>query len=322
MKYTITDKFEKDSRMLRDAFKNTLDELMAEDENVCYLDADLMGCLGTGSLESKYGNRIINCGIAESNMMSVAAGMASVGKKPYVHTFGPFATRRSMDQIFMSLAYAKLSAKIFGSDPGVCAAFNGGTHMPFEDMAAMMAIPNMIVIEPCDYAMVAQVTRKIKDISDAPVYVRLVRKDAIKIYEDDLDIEIGKGITVFDGSEVTLISSGIMVAEAVKARDILAAEGISARVIDMFTWKPIDAELIEKCAKETGAIVTCENHNTLCGLGSAVANVVTAGTLVPMEKVGVHDEFGQVGPENFLREEYKLTAAEIVKAAKKAISRK
>ncbi|MFI3115017.1 MAG: transketolase C-terminal domain-containing protein [Clostridia bacterium] len=322
MKFTLATKLEKDSRMLRDAFKNTLDELMEKDENVCYLDADLMGCLGTASLASKYPDRIINCGIAEANMIGVAAGMANVGKIPYVHSFGPFATRRTMDQVFMSLAYAKLSAKIYGSDPGVCAAFNGGTHMPFEDMATMMAIPKMVCIDSTDYAMTAEVTRKIKNIDDTPVYVRLVRKEAVKIYEDDLDIEIGKGIVLKEGTDVTIIASGIMVAEALKACDTLKSEGISAKVIDMFTWKPIDEELIIKSAKETGAIVTCENHNTLCGLGSAVANVVTANVPVPMEKVGVHDEFGQVGPENFLREEYNLTAEEIVKATKKVISRK
>lgn len=321
MKYTLNGKHEKDSRMMRDAFKETLNELMTEDKDVCYLDADLMSCLGTGSLVKTHGDRVINCGIAESNMMGVAAGMASVGKKPYVHSFGPFATRRSMDQVFMSLAYAKLSAKIYGSDPGVTAAFNGGTHMPFEDMAVMMSIPNTIVLEPTDYAMCADITRKIKDIDDKVVFVRLIRKGCVKIY-DDVDIEIGKGITLIDGTDVTLIAAGIMVDEALKANEILAKDGITARVVDMFTWKPIDRELIEKCAKETGAIVTCENHNTVCGLGSAVSRVLAETTPVPVELVGVHDEFGQVGSEDFLREEYKLTAAEIVKAAKKVLTRK
>ncbi|MFI3228208.1 MAG: transketolase C-terminal domain-containing protein [Clostridia bacterium] len=322
MKFTIANKIEQDSRMVRDGFKAALDDMMATDPDVCYLDADLMSCLGTTSLQAKYPDRVINCGIAEANMMGVAAGMANVGKKPYVHSFGPFATRRSLDQIYMSLGYAKLSAKIYGSDPGVTAAFNGGTHMPFEDMAAMMTVPKMVCIDPADYAMTAEITRQIKDIEDAPVYVRLIRKGSKKVYEDGLEIEIGKGLTIKEGTDLTIIASGIMVAEAVIAHDMLKEQGISARVVDMFTWKPIDAELIEKCAKETGAIVTCENHNTMCGLGVAVASVVTSGTLVPIEKVGVHDEYGQVGPDDFLREEYKLTADEVVKACKKVLTRK
>lgn len=322
MKYKVANKIEKDQRMIRDAFKNTLDEVMDLDSNVVYLDADLMSCLNTQLLASKYSKRIINCGIAEANMMGVAAGMSLVGKKPYIHTFGPFASRRSMDQIFMSLGYAKLGARIIGSDPGITASFNGGTHMPFEDMAVMLAIPDSIVLEPCDYASVTQLVKKTKDISDKVVYMRLLRKNTYKIYEDDLDIEIGKGITVKDGSDVTIISSGIMVGEAMLASEKLAENNISARVVDMFTWKPIDRQLIKKCADETGAIVVAENHNSLCGLAASVANVITETTLVPIEKVGVHEEFGQVGSEDFLREEYKLTKEEIISKVNKVISRK
>lgn len=322
MKFKIVEKIEKDTRMVRDGFKEALDEIMAEDESVCYLDADLMSCLGTTSLEKKYPDRIINCGIAESNMIGVSAGLANVGKKPYVHSFGPFATRRALDQIYMSLAYSKLSAKIFGSDPGVTAAFNGGTHMPFEDMAHMVSIPKSICIDACDFSMTKSVTKLIKDIDEQVVYVRLIRKGSYKVYEDDMEIEIGKGLTLKEGTDLTIVASGIMVSEALKAYEILKEKGISARVVDMFTWKPIDEELIEKCAKETGAIVTCENHNTTCGLGNLVASVVTKTTPVPIEKVGIHDDFGQVGPEDFLREEYNLTAEEIVKACQKVLTRK
>ena len=321
MKFKLTDKLEQDSRLLKDAFNKTLDTLMAQDETVCYLDADLMSCVGTGGLAAKYPGRAINCGIAESNMIGVAAGMAAVGLKPYVHTFGPFASRRVADQVFMSLAYAKLGARIVGSDPGVTAAFNGGTHMPFEDMAMMLSIPNMVVLEPCDYDSAVDVFKKVKDYTTTPVFIRLPRKNAVKVYES-VDLEIGKGIIVKDGSDVTIISSGILVAEALKAAAQLAKDGISARVVDLFTWKPIDKELIAKCAKETGAIVTAENHNTLCGLGAQVANVLAETVPAPIEKVGVHDCFGQVGPENFLREEYKLTSAEIIENVKKVLSRK
>ncbi len=322
MKYTVATKIEKDTRVLSDAFKHTLDEVMTADKDVVYLDADLMSCLATQTLSSTHGDRIINCGIAEANMIGVAAGMSLVGKKPYVHSFGPFASRRCMDQVFMSLAYAKLGARIIGSDPGVTAAFNGGTHMPFEDMAVYMSIPDSILLEPADYASVVEFVKKTKDITDKVVFIRLPRKTSYKIYEDNLELEIGKAITVREGTDATIISSGFLVGEAMIAAEKLAGEGISVRVLDMFTWKPIDREAIIKCATETGAIVTAENHNTLCGLGSAVANVVTETTLVPIEKVGVHDTFGQVGPEDFLREEYKLTADEIVANVKKVIARK
>ncbi len=322
MKYTVATKIEKDSRVLSDAFKHTLDEVMTADKDVVYLDADLMSCLATHTLAKKHGNRIINCGIAEANMMGVAAGMSLVGKKPFIHSFGPFASRRSMDQIFMSLAYAKLGARIIGSDPGITAAFNGGTHMPFEDMAVFMSIPDSILLEPADYASVVEFVKKTKDIADKVVFIRLPRKTSYKIYEDDLQLEIGKANTVKEGTDLTIISSGFLVGEALIAADKLAAEGISARVLDMFTWKPIDRDAIVKAATETGAIVTAENHNTLCGLGAAVANVVAETVPVPIEKVGVHDSFGQVGPEDFLKEEYKLTADEIVCKAKKVITRK
>ncbi len=322
MKYTIATKIEKDSRVLSNAFKNALDEVMKADKDVVYLDADLMSCLATNALAAEHGDRIINCGIAEANMIGVAAGMSLVGKKPYVHSFGPFASRRCMDQVFMSLAYAKLGARIIGSDPGVAAAFNGGTHMPFEDMAIMISIPDSIVIDPADYASVEQLVKKTKDITDKVVYIRLPRKNTYKIYEDDLELEIGKAITAREGNDVTIISAGFLVGEALIAAEKLAAEGISARVLDMFTWKPIDREAIIKCANETGAIVTAENHNTLCGLGSAVANVVTETTLVPIERMGVHDSFGQVGPEDFLIKEYKLTSDEIIASVKKVLARK
>lgn len=238
-----------------------------------------------------------------------------------MHSFGCFASRRAFDQAFMSIAYAKLDVRVIGSDPGVTAAFNGGTHMPFEDMALYLSVPECTVLEPCDFAQFASVLKKANDHYGL-TYIRMVRKAFTTVYADGSEFEIGKGVTLKDGKDVTIIASGIMVDEALKAEEKLAAEGISARVIDMFTWKPIDEDLIVKAAKETGAIVTAENHNCTCGLGSAVARVVTASVPVPVEMVGVHDLFGQVGPENYLREAYKLTADEIVAQAKKAISRK
>ena len=253
--------------------------------------------------------------------MGVAAGLAATGRTVFMHSFGCFSSRRAYDQAFMSCAYAKLPVHVLGSDPGVCAAYNGGTHMPFEDMALYMAIPDAVVIDPTDYAMLNDLTKKIA-ASGKFSYTRMVRKGIVKVYDDGADFEIGKGVTLKEGKDVTIIASGIMVDEALKAEETLAAEGISAKVIDMFTWKPIDEELIIASAKETGCIVTAENHQVKCGLGSAVAQVVTKNCPVPMEMVGVEDRFGQVGAQKFLQEEYGLTAAHIVEAVKKAISRK
>lgn len=310
-----------DTRMLSKAFADTLEELMLNDDRVCYLDADLMSCIGTVPLWKKYPDRIYNCGIAEANMVGVAAGMSATGKIPYIHSFGIFASRRIMDQAFMSVAYAKLNVKIIGSDPGVTAAYNGGTHMPFEDMAVMLSIPEATVLEPADFAQFVSVMKQVND-THGLTYIRMARKNQIQIFEDGSEFKLGKGLTLTQGNDLTIISSGIMLDEALKAADILKQDGINARVVNLFTWKPIDSDLITKCAIETGAIVTAENHNILCGLGSQVAKVVAQNAPVPMEFVGVRDIFGQVGPEDFLREYYKLTADEIVLASKKVLAKK
>jgi transketolase len=321
MSIQIADGLKKDSREMRATFSSILAEQMAEDEFVCYLDSDLMGCVNTKELMKKYPDRAINCGIAESNMIGVAAGMSAAGMKPYAHTFAPFATRRAMDQVFLSVAYAKQNVRIIGTDPGVTAAYNGGTHMPFEDMAVMCSIPTATVIEPCDCAQFASVMRQVKDRIGL-TYMRMLRKNPIIIYKDESDFEIGKGVIVKHGNDLTIIASGIMVEQALKAAEILSKEGIEARVIDMFTWKPIDAALIEACARETGAIVTAENHNIFCGLGSAVSNVVTSTYPVPVERVGIDDEFGEVGPEDYLRKRYNLTAEKIAEKSRIAIAKK
>ena len=294
---------------------------MAADPKVCHVDCDLYNCINTAKLEKEFPKQTFNAGIAEADAMGIAAGLTATGRTVFMHSFGCFSSRRAYDQAFMSCAYAKLPVHVLGSDPGVCAAYNGGTHMPFEDMALYMAIPEAVVIDPTDYAMINCLTKKLA-ASGKFSFMRMVRKGIVKVYEDGSDFEIGKGVTLKEGKDVTIIASGIMVDEALKAEETLAAEGISAKVIDMFTWKPIDEELIVASAKETGAIVTAENHQVKCGLGSAVAQVVAKNTPVPMEMVGVEDRFGQVGAQNFLQEEYGLTAAHIVEAAKKAISRK
>lgn len=321
MSYTLIGKHEKDSRANRDGYVSAMLELMEQDSSMVHIDCDLMGCINTGKLQKAFPNQTFNAGIAEQNAMGVAAGMAATGLKVFIHSFGCFAARRAFDQAFLSAGYSRLPVHVIGSDPGVCAAFNGATHMPFEDCALYMTVPNAIVIDSCDYAQTYALTRQLAKQPEIS-YMRLIRKGFTTVYADGSDFEIGKGVTLRDGTDVTIIASGILVDEALKAEEALAAKGISARVIDMHTWKPLDEELVIKAARETGAIVTAENHQVSCGLGSAVANVLVENCLVPQERVGIQNRFGQVGPQDFLMKEYNLTAEDIVAAAEKSIARK
>ena len=293
MSYTLIGKHEKDSRANRDGYVSAMLELMEQDSSMVHIDCDLMGCINTGKLQKAFPNQTFNAGIAEQNAMGVAAGMAATGLKVFIHSFGCFAARRAFDQAFLSAGYSRLPVHVIGSDPGVCAAFNGATHMPFEDCALYMTVPNAIVIDSCDYAQTYALTKQLAKQPEIS-YMRLIRKGFTTVYADGSDFEIGKGVTLRDGPDVTIIASGILVDEALKAEEALAAKGISARVIDMHTWKPLDEELVIKAARETGAIVTAENHQVSCGLGSAVANVLVENCLVPQERVGIQNRFGQV----------------------------
>lgn len=307
--------------MMREAYCDEMMSLASLNENIVALDADLIGSSGMKKFFEAYPDRALQCGIAEANMIGVAAGLSLVGKVPYAHTFGPFASRRVCDQIFISAAYAKLNVRIVGSDPGITAAYNGGTHMPFEDMGVLRSIPDITLIEPTDPVMVTDIVKQLAD-KYGVYYIRMARKNNVAIYEEGSTFEIGKGNVLKDGSDVTIIASGIMVAEALRAAETLAAEGIKARVVDMFTWKPMDTELVEKCAIETGAIVTAENHNIFGGLGSAVSEACVKTKPVPIEMVGVKDEFGQVGTEEYLRKAYNLTDEAIIEAVRKVLKRK
>ena len=297
--------------------------MMAEDKSICYVDCDLMGCINTKMLQKNYPDRAFEAGIAEGNGAGVAAGLAATGKKVFFHSFGTFSSRRCYDQIYMSAAYAGLSVRVLGSDAGVTAAFNGGTHMPLEDAGMYLSIPETTVLDPADYAQLASITRQLVNVEGVS-YTRFVRKGIIKVYDDGSEFEIGKGVVLHESDKdvATIITSGIMVDESLKAYEALQAEGISVRIIDMFTWKPLDEELVIKAAKETGAIVTAENHNVTCGLGSVVANCLAKNCPTIQEFVGVQDQFGQVGPQDFLMDEYGLRAANIVAAVKKAVARK
>ena len=323
MNVKLIGKHEKDSRACRDGLALTLNELMAEDKSIVYVDCDLMGCINTKQLRKNYPERAFEAGIAEGNAAGVAAGLAATGKKVFFHSFGTFSSRRCYDQIYMSAAYAGLSVRVLGSDAGVTAAFNGGTHMPLEDAAMYLSIPEATVLDPADYDQLASITRGLVNVEGVS-FTRFVRKDVIQVYGEGSEFEIGKGVVLHESADdkAAIITSGIMVDESLKAYEALQAEGISVRVIDMFTWKPLDEELVLKAARETGAIVTAENHNVTCGLGSVVANCLARNCPTVQEFVGVQDQFGQVGPQAFLMDTYGLRAANIVEAVKKAISRK
>lgn len=306
---------------MRNVYCQTLIELSRKNEKILVLDADLMSSMGMIPFLKEFPERAFNCGVQEADMMGIAAGLSITGKIPYVHTFGTFATRRCYDQVFISGAYAKANVRIIGSDPGVTSAYNGGTHMPFEDMGIMRNIPEMTVLEPTDSVILIDIIKQLAELYGM-FYVRLLRKNAIKIYEEGSIFEIGKAVKLKDGKDVTIIANGIMVAEALNAAYMLEEKGISTRVLDMFTLKPIDNEEIIVCAKETGAIVTAENHNIINGLGSAVAEVLIENIPTPMERIGVKDLFGEVGPVDYLKERFELTTNDIVRKVERVLKRK
>lgn len=310
-----------DTVLFKDVFSREIPRLAQVDPDFIYLDADLMSCIGTTKFAAANRDRAINCGIAEANMVGVACGLSAAGFKPICHTFGPFASRRVYDQVFLSGAYARNSITIVGTDPGVTAAYNGGTHMPFEDMALYRAIPGAVVIDITDSAMLTDMIEKTKDMPGVK-YMRVSRKDAAKVYENGSKFEIGKAITLREGKDAVIFASGIMVHEAMQAAIALANEGIECAVLDMFSIKPIDAEAVAKYAAKTGAAVTAENHNKVGGLYSAVCDVLAAKCPTPVEYVAVEDEFGEVGPQSFLQERFGLTAVNIIAKVKAALARK
>ncbi|SHE31772.1 transketolase [Marinitoga hydrogenitolerans DSM 16785] len=310
-----------DTRMMRDAYIDKLIELAKNDEKIVLLDADLMSSNGTIKFSKIFPERTFNVGVQEANMVGIAAGLAATGKISFAHTFTSFMSRRALDQVYMSVAYAKLNVKLVATDPGITAAYNGGTHMALQDFAVMLSIPTMYVVEPTDCVMIENLVEQIT-YTKAPFYVRLLRKNPIKIYENCSKFKLGKGVILMDGNDATIIASGIMVSESLKAAELLKKENINVRVIDMFTLKPIDEKLIIESAKKTGAIITAENHTIINGLGMSVAKVVSENYPVPIEMIGINDEFGEVGDVEYLKKRFKLTSEDIVKKVKKALKRK
>lgn len=319
-------KRETESVTMGSAYASTLLELMKESPMVMEIEADLgrslLGADMAELLKRDYPRQYVDCGVQEANMMSVAAGLSAMKRIPFIHTFAAFASRRIADQAFLSGCYAGANVRIVGSDPGIAAQYNGGTHMPFEDISIYRAYPEMTILDPADTTALKAVMRKTAE-KYGMYYIRLFRKNAVKIYEENEEFQIGKAKLLRNGKDVTIIASGaVMIPEALDAADQLAEEGIEARVLDMFTVKPLDCEAVRAAAEETGAIVTAENHNVYNGLGSAVADVLVSDCYAPLEKVGVQDRFGEVGPMSYLKETLHLTAKDIADAAKRAIARK
>jgi len=310
-----------ENKEMRAVFGEVLDQLMAKDERIVVIDADLARANGTFNLRDKYPERAFDVGVAEANMASIAAGMASYGFVPFITSFTPFATRRICDQITISITYAKRNVKIVGTDPGISAELNGGTHMSMEDIGVLRSIPNMVIFEPVDAVQLAKALPQIVDY-EGVVYIRMFRKVSPIVFGDDYKFDLFKADTLREGTDVTLFASGIMVAEALKAAESLKAEGIEAEVVNVHTIKPIDREAVIKSARKTGAAVACENHNVIGGLYSAVAEVLIEECPVPMKAVGVQDHFGEVAKIDYLKKKYKMTVEDIIAAAKEAISKK
>jgi len=304
----------------RESYGNALAEL-GDTYDIVVLDADLSKSTKTEVFKKKFPDRFINAGIAEQNMLSTAAGLASCGKVVFASSFAMFAAGRAFEQIRNSIAYPKLNVKIGATHAGISVGEDGATHQCLEDIGIMRTIPNMVIINPAD-DVEAKAAVKAAVEYEGPVYLRFGRLGVPVIFDEDYKFEIGKGVMLNDGKDVTIIATGLMVEAAINAEKMLKEKGISARVINIHTIKPIDREIIAKAAKETGAIVTCEEHNIIGGLGSAVAEVVAEECPVPMERIGVRDEFGKSGVPAQLLKDYGLTAEDIVKAAEKVIAKK
>ncbi len=310
-----------DSVAMRDAYCETLIALADQDPRILAVEADVMASMGTVAFAKRFPDRSINCGIQEANAVGVAAALSIMGFVPFFHTFGIFATRRVFDQVFLSCGYQDANVKITGGDAGVTAAANGGTHMPLEDMGLMRLVPGMTVIEPADAVAVRALVPQIARMR-GNVYMRCCRRQVIRIYEDGAPMELGRANLLRDGNDVTLVACGILVHEALTAAEALEKEGIHARVVDHFTIKPLDEAMILRCARETGALVACENHNATGGLGSAVCDLLAREAPVPVEKIGVFERFGEVGDVPYLMAKFGLIAEDIARAARRAVQRK
>jgi transketolase len=305
----------------RDAYGETLAELGAENVDIVALDADLSGSTKTGVFAKKFPERFFNMGIAEANMVGTAAGLAAVGKVPFVSTFAIFAVGRAWEQVRQSVAYPKANVKIVATHGGVTVGEDGGSHQSVEDIAIMRAVPNMTVIVPADGVETKGAIRAAAAYK-GPVYVRLGRNKVPTVFPEDHQFEIGKGCELRAGTDLAFVTTGLMTAAALAAADLLEKEGIAARVVHIATIKPLDQEIVLKAARETGALVTAEEHSVIGGLGGAVAELVTEHHPVPVKRVGIHDRFGTSGKAEELLKYFGLTPEDLVEAAREIIQKK
>ena len=305
----------------RVSYGNALVELGKKRDDFVVLDADLAAATQTGMFKKAFPERFYDCGIAEQNMIGIAAGIASTGKKVFASSFAMFAAGRAFEQVRNSIGYPHLNVIIGATHAGISVGEDGATHQCCEDIALMRTIPGMTVINPADDTEAKKAVEAALEL-DGPVYIRFGRLAVPVIFDEDYDFQVGKGVEMKEGSDVTIVATGLMVNEALQAHELLAAEGISARVINIATIKPLDKDIIIKAAQETGAIVTAEEHSVIGGLGSAVAEAVCEACPVPVVKLGVNDTFGHSGPAVKLLDEFGLRAANIVEKAKAAIALK
>ena len=305
----------------RESYGEALRDLAEEYKNLVVLDADLAAATKTGIFKKAYPDRFFDCGIAEANMMGVAAGLASCGKIPFASTFAMFAAGRAYEIVRNSIGYPHLNVKIGATHAGTSVGEDGATHQCNEDIALMRTIPGMTIINPCDDVEARAAVKAALDYV-GPVYMRFGRLATPVINDaETYKFELGKGVVMKDGSDITIAATGLMVNEAMEAAKVLENDGISARVVNIHTIKPLDKELICKCARETGIIVTAEEHSVIGGLGSAVAETVTECCPVPVVKIGVNDEYGYSGPAVELLKKFGLSAENIINTVKKALKK-
>ncbi|HFU3942482.1 TPA: transketolase family protein [Streptococcus suis] len=299
------------TKEMRLVYSDFLAQVGQEDTTIAAIEADLSSSMATNKLSSVLGGRYVNVGIMEQEMVGVAAGLSLLGYKPYIHTFGPFASRRVYDQVFISLAYARLNATVIGSDAGVSAEMNGGTHMPFEELGLMRLIPKARVYEVSDDVQFQAVLKETIKV-DGLKYIRTIRKAPTAIYQGGEDFS--KGYCVLrQGEDMTLLASGIMVEQALKAADQLEAQGVSVQVIDLFRIKPIHEDIPALLLGRP--VLTVENHNRIGGLGSSICELMATDLMTPVHRIGIEESFGQVGQQAYLMDVYGLTAEHIVKQA-------
>ena len=305
---------------MRAVYANCLAEMMDRDRHVCVLDADLSKASGTLAMHPKYPKQMFDCGVAEQNMASIAAGLASYGYKPYIESFTPFATRRICDQIAISICYAKSNVKIVGTDPGISAELNGGTHMSVEDIGVLRSIPEIVIFEPVDAVQLKAAMPVINEYNGC-VYIRLFRKELPDVFAEDYKFDLFKADKLRDGKDLSIFVTGFLTKDVLDAAEKLGEEGISCDVINIHTIKPIDKEAVIASAKKTGAVLTVENHNVIGGLHSAVVETL-ACEKIPVSRLGIEDRFGEVGKLPYLRKVMGFSVENIVECAKKAAALK